>query len=106
MKSLLLAKSNLRKNKGLSICIALLILISSMLICVSGLLTFDYSNNAYNVAEDLNTSDISLFSSPTNRRVNIDKINKEYLDSIMPKSVPSPLLNSIDVCVVSISLYS
>ena len=87
MKSLLLAKSNLRKNKGLSICIALLILISSMLICVSGLLTFDYSNNAYNVAKDLNTSDISLFSSPTNKRVNIEKIDKEYLDSVMPKSV-------------------
>ena len=62
MKNLLLAKSNLRKNKGLSICIVLLILLSSMFICVSGLLTYDYQENAKKVAESLNTSDVSIHS--------------------------------------------
>ena len=86
MKNLLLAKSNLRKNKGLSICIALLILIAAMFICVSGLLLFDYNKNAYKVAEELNTSSISLFSLPYNTG-DISTVNEKYIDSIMPSSV-------------------
>ena len=86
MKNLLLAKSNLRKNKGLSICIALLILIAAMFICVSGLLLFDYNKNAYKVAEELNTSSISLYSLPYNTG-NISTVNEQYIDSIMPSSV-------------------
>ena len=38
--------------KGLSICIALLIMISSMFLCVSGLLILDYQNNSYKVANE------------------------------------------------------
>ena len=84
MKSLLLAKSNLRKNRGLSICITLLILISTMFICISGLLVFDYKVNAKNEAERLNTSDIELFSSG-----NSGSITKEYIDSVIPDNIES-----------------
>ena len=56
MKSVLLAKSNIRKNKGLSICILLLITIASMFICLSFILSNDYSKNANKEAKRLNTS--------------------------------------------------
>ena len=82
MKNLLLAKSNLRKNKGLSICVALLILLSSMFITVSGLLMFDYKENAYKVAQSLKTSDVEVFSTG-----NSQDINQEYIDSIIPNTV-------------------
>ena len=82
MKSLLLAKSNLRKNKGLSIAIALLIMISAMFICVSGLLIFDYQKNAYKVADSLNTSQIDIFS-----RSDKKDIEEEYIKNILPDSV-------------------
>ena len=82
MKNLLLAKSNLRKNKGLSICVALLILLSSMFITVSGLLMFDYKENAYKVAKSLKTTDVELFSIG-----NSQDINQEYIDSIIPNTV-------------------
>ena len=82
MKSLLLAKSNLRKNKGLSICISLLILISSLFICVSCLLINDYQKSALNTAKNLNTSDVSLYSYG-----NSDGIDKAYIDSIIPDTV-------------------
>ncbi len=82
MKSLLLTKSNIRKNKGLSICISLLILISSMFICVSGLLILDYQKNAYKVADSLNTTKINLFSSGYS-----EHIDQDYIESILPSSV-------------------
>ena len=82
MKSLLLAKSNLRKNKGLSICISLLIIISTMFICVSGLLILDYQNNSYKVADELNTTNIDLFAVG-----NTDNITEDYLESILPDTV-------------------
>ena len=82
MKSLLLAKSNLRKNRGLSIAIALLIIISTMFICVSSLLILDYQKNSYKVAESLNTSQIDLFS-----RSDKKDIDEEYIRSILPDSV-------------------
>lgn len=87
MKNLLLAKSNLRKNKGLSICIVLLILLSSMFICVSGLLTYDYQQNARKVAKSLNTSDVSIHSTASGGTQRVKELDKKYLDSIMPKSV-------------------
>lgn len=86
MKNILLAKSNLRKNKGLSICIAILILIAAMFICVSGLLLFDYNKNSYKVAEELNTSDISLFSLPYNTG-DVTTVTERYIDSIIPSNV-------------------
>lgn len=82
MKSLLLAKSNLRKNRGLSIAIALLIIISTMFICVSSLLILDYQKNSYKVAESLNTSQIDLFS-----RSDKKDIDEEYIRSILPDTV-------------------
>ena len=82
MKSLLLAKSNLRKNKGLSLCITLLILISSMFICVSGLLIFDYQKNSYRVADKLSTSKIDLFS-----RDNKENLDEKYIKSLLPETV-------------------
>ena len=82
MKSLLLAKSNLRKNRGLSIAITLLIIISTMFICVSSLLILDYQKNSYKVAESLNTSQIDLFS-----RSDKKDIDEEYIRSILPDSV-------------------
>ena len=81
MRSVLLAKSNLRKNKGLSLCIILLIMISSMFICVSGLLMFDYDDNGMKVAKSLNTTDNIIFSLSDSRT-----INKEYIDSIIPNT--------------------
>ena len=87
MRSLLLAKSNLRKNKGLSICIVLLLLLSSMFICVSGLLTYDYQENAKKEANRLNTSDISMHSMPSTNNEKIKELTTSYFDSIMPKSV-------------------
>ena len=86
MKNILLAKSNLRKNKGLSICIAILILIAAMFICVSGLLLFDYNKNSYKVAEELNTSDISLYSLPYNTG-DVTTVTEKYIDSIIPSNV-------------------
>ena len=62
MKNLLLAKANLRKNKGLSICIALLILISVMFITVSCLLSFDYDKNADNTVKILETTAKEIYS--------------------------------------------
>ena len=87
MKNLLLAKSNLRKNKGLSICIVLLILLSSMFITISGLLTYDYQQNAHKVAESLNTSDISIHSTTNGGSIKVKELDNEYLDTIMPKTV-------------------
>ena len=87
MRSLLLAKSNLRKNKGLSICITLLILISSMFICVSGLLTYDYQENSKKEANRLNTSDVSMHSMPSTNNERIKELTTSYFDSIMPSSV-------------------
>ena len=93
MKSLLLSKSNLRKNKGLSICIALLIMISSMFLCVSGLLILDYQNNSYKVANELNTTNIDLFGVG-----NTDEITEDYLESILPDTVTDhEYVNSIGV---------
>lgn len=82
MKSIILAKSNLRKNKGLSICISLLILISSMFICVSGLLVFDYNKNSQKVAKELNTTQAQIYSQGDS-----DIIDKNYIDSIIPDTV-------------------
>ena len=82
MKSILLAKSNLRKNKGLSICIALLILIGAIFLCVSCLLVFDFQKSSYKEAERLNASDAAIYSSG-----NAGNITKEYIDSIIPDSV-------------------
>ena len=62
MKNLLLAKSNIRKSKGLSICISLLILIGSMFICVSSLLVYDYQKNGMDVAKRLDTTDVEIYS--------------------------------------------
>ena len=93
MKSLLLAKSNLRKNKGLSICIALLIMISTMFICVSDLLILDYQNNSYKVANELNTTNIDLFGVG-----NTSEITEDYLESILPNTVTDhEYVNSIGV---------
>ena len=86
MKSLLLAKSNLRKNKGLSICISLLILIAAMFICVSGLLMFDFQPNSYEVAKHLNTSDVSVFSLPNNTG-SIKSLDEKYIKSIITNDV-------------------
>ena len=82
MKNILLAKSNIRKNKGLSLCITLLILISTMFICISSLLLFDYKNNAYDVAKKLDTTDASIYSVG-----NSSDVTKEYIDSIIPNTV-------------------
>lgn len=93
MKSLLLAKSNLRKNRGLSICIALLIMISAMFICVSGLLILDYQKNSYKVADELKTTNINLFGVGYT-----DEITEEYLESILPDTVTDyEYVNSIGV---------
>ena len=93
MKSLFLAKSNLRKNKGLSICIALLIMISTMFICVSDLLILDYQNNSYKVANELNTTNIDLFGVG-----NTSEITEDYLESILPNTVTDhEYVNSIGV---------
>ena len=93
MKSLLLAKSNLRKNRGLSICIALLIMISAMFICVSGLLILDYQKNSYKVADELNTTNINLFGVGYT-----DEVTEEYLESILPDTVTDyEYVNSIGV---------
>ena len=62
MKSLLLAKSNIRKNKGLSICILLLITIASMFICLSFILSNDYSKNANKEAKRLNTGNGYIYT--------------------------------------------
>ena len=78
MKSLLLAKSNIRKNKGLSICILLLITIASMFICLSFILSNDYSKNANKEAKRLNTSNGYLYSC-----LDAKNIDKAYIDSIM-----------------------
>ena len=82
MKSLLLAKSNFRKNKGLSICISILLLIASMFICLSFLLVFDYNKNAYKQSKKLNTPDMFIYSSS-----DATLVTKEYIDSIIPSSV-------------------
>ena len=87
MRSLLLAKSNLRKNKGLSICITLLILISSMFICVSGLLTYDYQKNSKKEAKRLNTSDVSIHSVAGGSSEKVKDLTNEYFNKIMPSSV-------------------
>ena len=58
MKSWLIAKSNLRKFKGLTICLTLLILIASMFITVITLLQTDYKNNADKNAKKLNAADV------------------------------------------------
>jgi len=84
MKNLLLAKSNLRKSKGLSICIALLILISSMFICISGLLVFDYEKNSLKEANRLNTSEYEIYSFG-----NSESINEEYIKQILPNNIDS-----------------
>ncbi|MCR5349598.1 MAG: ABC transporter permease [Acholeplasmatales bacterium] len=57
MKSLLIAKSNLRKFKGLSICLTLLIFICSMFITALCLLQTDFRGNTAKNAKKLNTSD-------------------------------------------------
>lgn len=101
MKNLLLAKSNLRKNKGLSICIAILILIAAMFICVSGLLLFDYNKNAHRVAEELNTSDISLYSLPYNIG-NPDIVTEKYIDSVISSNVTDYELRRILVTQIPI----
>lgn len=62
MKSFLIAKSNLRKFKGLSICLLLLILISSMFITALFLLQTDFKSNTKRNSDKLNTSDIMLIN--------------------------------------------
>lgn len=82
MKNLLLAKSNIRKSKGLSICISLLILIGSMFICVSSLLVYDYQKNGMDVAKRLDTTDVEIYSFGHS-----DNVDKNYIDSIIPETV-------------------
>ena len=82
MRNLLLAKSNLRKSRGLSIGITILILISSMFICISGLLMYDYKTNASKEAKRLNTTDYEIFSTGQS-----DSVNEEYIKSILPDTV-------------------
>ena len=62
MKSLLIAKSNLRKFKGLSICLTLLILICSMFITAIGLLETDYKGSIRRNSNALNTSDVAYIN--------------------------------------------
>lgn len=81
MKSVLLAKSNIRKNKGLSICILLLIMLASMFICLSFILSNDYSKNASKEAKRLNAGNGYLYGF-----IDCSTIDKTYIDSIL--SVP------------------
>lgn len=78
MKSVLLAKSNIRKNKGLSICILLLIMFASMFICLSFILSNDYSKNASKEAKRLNATNSFIYGS--NDSASVDKA---YIDSIL-----------------------
>ena len=98
MKSLLLAKSNFRKNKGLSICISLLLIIASMFICLSFLLVFDYNKNAYKQAKKLDTTDMFIYS--TN---DATAVTKEYIDSIMPNTVEEYLYQDTICATITIS---
>ena len=98
MKSLLLAKSNFRKNKGLSICISILLLIASMFICLSFLLVFDYNKNAYKQAKKLNTPNMFIYSTS-----DATEVTKEYIDSIMPSSVEEYIYQDTVCAVISIS---
>lgn len=81
MKSVLLAKSNIRKNKGLSICILLLITIASMFICLSFILSNDYSKNANKEAKRLNAGNGYLYGF-----IDCETIDKSYIDSVF--SIP------------------
>ena len=77
MKSVLLAKSNIRKNKGLSICILLLIIIASMFICLSFILSNDYSKNGNKEAKRLNTGNGYLYGF-----IDCSTIDKTYIDNV------------------------
>ena len=61
MRSLIIAKSNLRKFKGLSICLSILILIASMFITTLFLLQTDFNINIERNSKDLNTTDAMFF---------------------------------------------
>lgn len=98
MKSLLLAKSNFRKNKGLSICISLLLIIASMFICLSFLLVFDYNKNAYKQAKKLNSSDMFIYSTSE-----ATAVTKDYIDSIMPDTVEEYLYQDTICAAITIN---
>ena len=78
MKSVLLAKSNIRKNKGLSFCILLLIMFASMFICLSFILSNEYSKSANKEAKRLNASNAYIFGSYDSASV-----DKYYIDQIL-----------------------
>lgn len=77
MKELLLAKSNLRKGKGLAIGLILLILMASFFLNIVLYIFLDFQNDPYRHAKRLNTEEslISIYGE------NRDKIDKNYIYS-------------------------
>ena len=80
MKSLIIAKSNLKKFKGLSICLSILILISAMFITALCLLETDFKSNIKRNADDLNSSDAVLYSYSSH-------LSEDEVVSILPDDV-------------------
>ena len=57
-KSILLARSNLRKSKGQAVAIVVLIVLASMLLNIWFMLSFDYKQNFDRLHEKLNAEHV------------------------------------------------
>lgn len=63
-KSILLARSNLRKSKGQAVAIVVLIVLASMLLNIWFMLSFDYKQNFDRFHEKLNAEHVTaIFNS-------------------------------------------
>jgi ABC-type antimicrobial peptide transport system permease subunit len=80
MKSLLFAKSNIKKNKGLNIGITLLMIISTLLLTMSFMMMFDVAKNVENTSKKLNASDGYLVIHNDLTDINDELINNNLKD--------------------------
>ena len=94
MKSFIIAKANLRKFKGLSICLTALILIASMFITLLGLLQTDFKSNIRKNSESLNTTDALIYSSAS-KYISEEDIMSTFEDDILEYKYQNAIITTI-----------
>ena len=82
MKEWLFAKSNIRKGKGVTIGLIVLIMLASIFLNIMLIIFTDFNSNAQKNAEKLNTEDILYVI-----RGNTSKINDLYVKNLMNENV-------------------
>ena len=82
MKTLLLTKANLRKNKGLSIGISILIFVISLLLSASLIIEFDFLKDPQKHREHLNVGDTTVLATR-----NLENLDEDFFMNVLKDDV-------------------